>query len=125
MKPFGWSRAVHHAEDLIADARRLSGVLDAGVKKMNTHSTALASIFADLQLIFRLVRAWAKGEYPDISKRSLVILIGALVYFLMPFDAIPDFIPGIGYLDDAAVIAMALTAVKAEIEKFRAWELKG
>jgi uncharacterized membrane protein YkvA (DUF1232 family) len=43
----------------------------------------------------------------------------------MPLDAIPDFIPGVGYLDDAGVVAMALGAVKAEIDKFRAWEIRG
>jgi uncharacterized membrane protein YkvA (DUF1232 family) len=57
-----------------------------------------------------------------LSNRSLVLLVGALVYFLMPIDAIPDFIPGIGFLDDAGVIAMALAAVKSEVDRFKAWE---
>lgn len=113
------------AESVVADAKRLSRVIEESIKKMNTHSKALGSIFADLQLIFRMVRAWLRGEYQELSKRSVVILVGALIYFLMPIDAIPDFIPGIGFLDDAGVIAMALAAVKSEVDKFRAWELDG
>lgn len=113
------------AESVVADAKRLSRVIEESIKKMNTHSKALGSIFADLQLIFRMVRAWLRGEYRELSKRSVVILVGALIYFLMPIDAIPDFIPGIGFLDDAGVIAMALAAVKSEVDKFRAWELDG
>jgi uncharacterized membrane protein YkvA (DUF1232 family) len=125
MKPFGWKRAIGTAERVVADAKRLSLVVEAAIKKLNTHSAALGGIFADLQLIFRMVRAWLRGEYQQLSNRSLVLLVGALVYFLMPIDAIPDFIPGIGFLDDAGVIAMALAAVKAEVDRFKAWEAGG
>jgi len=125
MEPFGWKRAVRTAETIVADAKKLTQVLEDGVKKMNAHSKALAAVLADLQLIVRMVRARLKGEYRDLSNKSLVILVGALLYFLMPLDAIPDFIPGVGYLDDAGVVAMALGAVKTEIDKFRAWEIRG
>lgn len=125
MEPFGWKRAVRAAETIVADAKKLAEVLEEGIKKMNAHSKALAGVFGDLQLIVRMVRAWLKGEYRDLSNKSLVILIGALLYLLMPLDAIPDFIPGVGYLDDAGVIAMALGTVKTEIDKFRAWEILG
>ena len=125
MEPFGWKRAVRTAETIVADAKKLAEVLEEGVKKMNAHSKALAAVLADLQLIVRMVRARLKGEYRDLSNKSLVILVGALLYFLMPLDAIPDFIPGVGYLDDAGVIAMALGTVKTEIDKFRAWEIRG
>jgi uncharacterized membrane protein YkvA (DUF1232 family) len=125
MEPFGWKRAVRTAETIVTDAKKLAEVLEAGVKKMNAHSKALAAVLADLQLIVRMVRARLKGEYRDLSNKSLVILVGALLYFLMPVDAIPDFIPGVGFLDDAGVIAMALGTVKTEIDKFRAWEIRG
>ncbi|HEY1373707.1 MAG TPA: YkvA family protein [Candidatus Binatia bacterium] len=125
MEPFGWKRAVRAAETIVADAKKLTQVLEEGVKKMNAHSGALAAVLADLQLIVRLVRAWMKGDYRDVSNKSLVLLVGALLYFLMPIDAIPDFIPGVGFLDDAGVIAMALAAAKTEIDKFRSWEIRG
>ena len=125
VEPFGWKRALRAAETIVDDAKRLAEVLEEGVKKMNAHSKALAGVFADLQLIVRMVRAWLKGEYRELSHKSLIVLVGALLYFLMPLDAIPDFIPGVGYLDDAGVIAMALGTVKTEIDKFRAWEIRG
>ncbi len=40
-----------------------------------------------------------------------LILFGALAYFVIPTDLLPDFIPGLGYTDDATVIAAALAAV--------------
>jgi uncharacterized membrane protein YkvA (DUF1232 family) len=56
-------------------------------------------------------------------------LFGALAYFVMPFDAIPDFIVGLGYTDDAAILIAAFTAARVHITeahraKARAWLLK-
>ncbi len=56
-------------------------------------------------------------------------LFGALAYFILPFDAIPDFLIGIGYTDDAAVLLAAFTACKSYITddhraKARTWLLK-
>ena len=58
-----------------------------------------------------------------------VTLFGALAYFVMPFDVIPDFIAGLGYTDDAAVFLAAFTAASAHIPeahraRARAWLLK-
>jgi uncharacterized membrane protein YkvA (DUF1232 family) len=56
-------------------------------------------------------------------------LFGALAYFVMPFDAIPDVFLGVGFTDDAAVLIAAFTAAKTHIteahhEKARAWLLR-
>jgi uncharacterized membrane protein YkvA (DUF1232 family) len=42
-------------------------------------------------------------------------LIGALAYFVLPFDFIPDFLPVLGYTDDAAVLAIAIRLVAKHI----------
>jgi uncharacterized membrane protein YkvA (DUF1232 family) len=44
-----------------------------------------------------------------------VTLLGAIAYFVLPMDAIPDFIPVIGYTDDAAVLAAAIKVVSDHI----------
>ncbi|MBE7636436.1 DUF1232 domain-containing protein [Sneathiella sp. P13V-1] len=43
------------------------------------------------------------------------ILFGALAYFIMPADVVPDFIVGLGFTDDASVIAAAIAAVRSHI----------
>jgi len=45
-----------------------------------------------------------------------VILVGAIVYFVLPDDLIPDYIPVIGYADDAAVLAAAFKVVSSHIK---------
>ena len=56
-------------------------------------------------------------------------LMGALAYFILPFDVIPDILLGLGYTDDAAIMIAAFTAAKAHIteahrDRARAWLLK-
>lgn len=56
-------------------------------------------------------------------------LFGALAYFVLPFDAIPDFLLGLGFTDDAAILVAAFTAARMHITgdhraRARAWLLK-
>ena len=51
---------------------------------------------------------------PETPKRQKMIILGALGYFIMPFDAIPDLLPG-GWTDDLGVIALAIAKVTASI----------
>ncbi len=66
--------------------------------------------------------AWAKGDYSGVSNANLVVIVGAVLYFLTPIDLVPDFVPVAGFVDDASVIAWAVAAVKEELAKFKAWQ---
>jgi uncharacterized membrane protein YkvA (DUF1232 family) len=59
------------------------------------------------------------GYYAAIDRSTPVrvraILLGALAYFILPADTIPDFVVGLGFTDDAAVLLAALTAVRTHI----------
>ncbi len=46
----------------------------------------------------------------------------AIIYFVNPFDLIPDLAPVAGYIDDAFVIAAVAAQVVADLEAFRGWE---
>lgn len=47
--------------------------------------------------------------------RVRALLFGALAYFVLPLDSIPDVLPALGFTDDAAVIATALNLLAAHI----------
>lgn len=70
----------------------------------------------------RLVKAYINGDYRNVATKSLVIGIAVLLYLVTPLDIIPDFIPGLGLLDDLSLMAWFVDAFSKEIEKFRAWE---
>jgi uncharacterized membrane protein YkvA (DUF1232 family) len=56
-----------------------------------------------------LVRRLARD--PEVPRHSRVTLWVLLGYLLLPFDLVPDFIPVLGYADDAIVVAIALRRV--------------
>jgi uncharacterized membrane protein YkvA (DUF1232 family) len=55
---------------------------------------------------------------PAVSKAKKAAAVGALLYFINPLDAIPDFSPFVGFVDDAAVIAAAVTYLRKELENY-------
>ncbi|HLF41390.1 MAG TPA: YkvA family protein [Acidimicrobiia bacterium] len=87
-------------------------------------SGPLAELVAELKAVLRLIRAYAKGDYRDVSNESMAIIVGAVLYVVSPVDLIPDFLP-MGLLDDATVLAFALRMVKEEIETFLEREERG
>lgn len=51
----------------------------------------------------------------DTPLRVKATLLAALAYFVLPFDALPDFLPVVGFTDDAAVLAAAIKLVTSHI----------
>jgi uncharacterized membrane protein YkvA (DUF1232 family) len=49
---------------------------------------------------------------PKTPKWAKTVVLGALAYFIMPMDAIPDVVPVVGYTDDLGALAAALVAVR-------------
>jgi uncharacterized membrane protein YkvA (DUF1232 family) len=64
-----------------------------------------------------LAAAYFCAVDPATPARVKGILIAALAYFVLPFDAIPDFIAGFGFTDDAAVLAMAIRLVSRHLKE--------
>ena len=62
-----------------------------------------------------LVAAYYCAFDPATPTRVRAVLIGALAYFVLPLDAIPDFIAGIGFTDDVTVLIAAIATVGAHI----------
>ena len=75
-----------------------------------------------VKLMFSLLRDYRKGSYRAIPWKSVAAISGALLYVLNPFDLVPDFLPMLGLLDDASVIAACLKLIDDDLEKYKAWK---
>jgi len=63
-----------------------------------------------------LAAAYYCATDPATPTRVKGVLFAALAYFVIPTDAIPDFVAGLGFTDDAAVLALAISMVSRHIQ---------
>lgn len=100
---------------------RLPELLRAVADKKTPAGARFAALKDDLGLLRALCMAWLKGEYRQISKQAMLMVVAALLYFLTPLDVIPDWLVGLGFVDDLAVLAWVLNTWKGELQAFRDW----
>jgi uncharacterized membrane protein YkvA (DUF1232 family) len=60
------------------------------------------------ELVERAQRLWQFLKSDAASPADVVLVIGALLYLISPIDAVPDFIPIAGFLDDATIAGLVL-----------------
>ena len=110
------------AEKLAKNPQNFSKTLDAAREKLESKSTALGEMKTDIKRLFRMLKSYGSGDYRKTPWKSLVTGLGAVLYFVNPLDLVPDFLFGIGLIDDATVFAFCLAALKGDLDAFRDWE---
>jgi uncharacterized membrane protein YkvA (DUF1232 family) len=78
-----------------------------------------------LQTMLRLVRAYERGEYKQVSNDALLWIVAALNYLVNPVDFIPDMTPLIGFIDDAIVVEFVADKTRKALDDFMIWETSG
>jgi len=121
--PWNFIRYLPMAKRLMA-AGRLPALLFAVAGKAASEGNRLGKLKDDLKLLQALCLAYWRGEYRAISGKAILSVVAGLMYFLSPLDAIPDWIPGLGMLDDIAVLAWVMKNLEAELDAFRAWRAR-
>jgi uncharacterized membrane protein YkvA (DUF1232 family) len=108
-----FARSPEKLQFLVREALQKTSGMDTRVFK---------EVWVYLLAMFRLLKAYATQRYSAIPWESLVSIIVAVAYFVSPMDLIPDFVPGVGYLDDAMIVRFVYRGVKADLARFMEWE---
>ena len=93
----------------------------AKIKGFFKHIPILRQYAAAMNTVFLLLKDYSTGAYREVPWKTVTALAGALLYLISPLDVIPDFIPGFGFVDDAAVIGFVLKAVMDDLAAYRRW----
>jgi uncharacterized membrane protein YkvA (DUF1232 family) len=117
-----FAAARKRAAAIVDSPEKLRRLAEDTTARTNQRGGTLSEVVDDLRAMVRLVVAYAKGDYRDISGETLVLVVGAMIYVVSPLDLIPDFVPVAGYADDAAVVLWVVQKVRGEIDAFRSWE---
>jgi len=115
-------RALRRAVGLVSRGTPLGRILAAASAGLRHPGRSLGGVARDARGLVRMVQSAATGRYRRLPRRTLVAVIAGLLYFLDPLDAIPDFIPVIGFLDDAAVLTWVASRVRRDLDEFLTWE---
>ena len=76
----------------------------------------------DLQLALALIDDHRNFRFKDVSYWAVAIITFALVYIQSPIDLIPDSVPNVGQIDDAAVVSLCLEMTEKERATYHQWK---
>ena len=102
------------AEILLHDENKLEIFLQKIENKL-TIVPIVGNALSYIPVMISMIRSYVRKEYTEIPIGSIISMISALIYFVSPVDIIPDFLPVVGYLDDAAVVAACIKLVKSAL----------
>jgi len=120
--PLTIEQAAIKAAPYVRHKKKLLWLLEKATRKSQQCYEFLLAPWECLQIFLRLLRAHLAGKF-GAPLDSLLMVVAAVIYFVSPFDLIPDSIPVLGLIDDTAVITCVARANLALISNFRKWEI--
>ena len=121
-QPKGFGKAKKKAESLLNHSGKLKKLISRAQKKAAHSKAQLSKVWKDLHLLIRLIKAWQSGSYSEAPWKTILYAGAAIIYFVNPFDLIPDFIPLKGLIDDVTIITFVIQSIQQDIRKFEDWE---
>jgi uncharacterized membrane protein YkvA (DUF1232 family) len=107
-----------------SDQKRAGRLLEQFWRKAMENRRLLEQIWQDLATLYTLLRDWQQGRYRQLPWRTVLLSLSAMLYFINPLDLVPDFIPGIGYIDDMAILGIVFRAIQKDVLQYRQWKEK-
>ena len=113
------------AQDLMDNPQGLKFKLDKATEKISKKNVmdSLGVYVDELSTLIRMAKLWASRKYTGVNTQTILYTVVAVIYFVTPTDFVPDFIIGLGFVDDIAVISWALGQIKDDLDLFKQWEL--
>jgi uncharacterized membrane protein YkvA (DUF1232 family) len=121
-----FARALSEAKLCLAGSGGLRSLFEQAARKAaSLPRQPFNENWADVQTMLRLVRAYERGQYQQVSNDALLWIVAALNYLVDPFDLIPDKIPFLGFVDDATVVEFVVDKTRQTLDDFMIWETTG
>lgn len=76
------------------------------------------------KLMLDMLKDYKNGIYRKVPWFTIGSIVFALLYVLNPFDIVPDFIPGLGFIDDFSVFTIAIRFVESDLHKYLDWRIE-
>ncbi|RZL66964.1 MULTISPECIES: YkvA family protein [Pedobacter] len=110
------------ASVILKDKAKAGDTIKEALGKAVTNKSDLEGVWAKMLLLFAVAKDYVNGDYTEIPKRSIVAILGGLIYFLSPIDVVPDFIPVLGFIDDVFILNLVYKQVIKDLERYKIWK---
>lgn len=110
-----------YANQVFKNKNRLNRVIEESMSKTNKMDM-FKKISRELKLVFGLVIDYSKGNYRDVKKIDILLIVAGFLYLLNPADIVPDFLLFFGFLDDLSVLTFIVKKLDKELEKYNDWK---
>jgi uncharacterized membrane protein YkvA (DUF1232 family) len=118
-----FARALSEAKLCLAGSGGLRSLFEQAARKAaSLPKQPFKENWPYVQTMLRLVRAYERGEYQQVSNDALLWIVAGLNYLVDPFDLIPDKIPFLGFIDDATVVEFVADKTRQTLDDFMIWE---
>ena len=114
------NKGIKEVEKYIDDESKVDEILLRTEQKLKEVPVA-GELLANLPLMVSMVKAWITKKYTVVSPKVIACLVGAFFYLINKKDLIKDSIPFVGYVDDLAVLGLALNLCQPELKAYAAW----
>ncbi|PWS30802.1 YkvA family protein [Pedobacter paludis] len=117
-----FKKSQNRATVILNDKTKAGETIQDALGKAVTNKGELEGVWSKLLLLFAVSKDYVNGDYTEIPKRSIIAIVGGLVYFLSPIDVLPDFVPVLGFIDDIFVLNLVYKQVLKDLEKYKIWK---
>lgn len=116
---------VEDAETIIKNDEKVDELLNKAQMKMKKKSVTNAGVlYEDIKLLINLLKDWISKDYREVPMGTVVSLLAGVIYFVNPFEIMPDYIPLIGYIDDAFLLSLIIRQFNRDMQKYAIWKAK-
>ena len=110
------------AEKLLKDKEKTRASIQRAFKNATANKGALTTVLDKLHLLLSFAKDYSQGNYTAVPTGSIIAIFASLLYFVSPLDFIPDFIFGLGFVDDVYILTLVSKQVAKDLEKYRLWK---
>lgn len=110
------------AKKLLSNKDQTKQVVNTANEKAEKNQSQLKSIWTQFKLMLEMLNSYRTGDYTNAPKRTILFIAVGILYFISPIDLIPDFLFGMGLIDDAAVLAFIAKQIHNDIHKYEEWK---
>ena len=110
------------AAGILKDQAMAQQVLADAIIRAEELTNQLPSVKDTINTMLELTADYLSGEYDQASFDVMVKIMAAIIYMMIPLDVLPDFIPPMGFIDDALIIGLVASEETESLQQYIKWK---